>query len=65
MSEKSITDFSYSDAMKNSGITWTADKFDDYITHPKKTVPGDKMKVDGLENAGEWVDLLQFLATPH
>lgn len=61
----SIADFSYSDAMKNSGITWTTDKLDDYITHPKKTVPGDKMKFDGLESAGERADLIQFLMTQH
>lgn len=61
----SIADFSYSDAMKNSGITWTVDKLDDYITHPKKTVPGDKMKYDGLEDAKDRADLIQFLIAQH
>ena len=36
--------FAYSDAMKASGITWTPDKIDAYITLPKKVVPGGKMK---------------------
>lgn len=57
----SITDYSYSDAMKNSGITWTPEKLDEYITHPKKTVPGDKMKFDGLDDAAQRADLIQFL----
>jgi cytochrome c len=61
----SIADFSYSEAMKNCGITWNVDKLDDYVTHPKKTVPGDKMKFDGLENAKERADLIQFLITQH
>lgn len=57
----SIADYSYSDAMKNSGITWTPEKLDEYITHPKKTVPGDKMKFDGLDDAAQRADLIQFL----
>jgi cytochrome c len=61
----SIAGFSYSDAMQNSGITWTAEKLNDYIMHPKKTVPGDKMKFDGLDNAKDRTDLIQFLAGQH
>lgn len=57
----SVADYSYSDAMKNSGITWTSEKLDEYITHPKKTVPGDKMKFDGLDDAAQRADLIQFL----
>ncbi len=57
----SIADYSYSDAMKNSGITWTPEKLDEYITHPKKTVPGDKMKFDGLDDAAQRADLIKFL----
>lgn len=57
----SIADYSYSDAMKNSGITWTPEKLDEYITHPKKTVPGYKMKFDGLDDAAQRADLIQFL----
>lgn len=60
-----IADYSYSDAMKNSGITWTPDKLDVYIAHPKQTVPGDKMKYDGLENTAERADLIQFLTLQH
>lgn len=33
----SVADFSgYSEAMKQSGITWSSDKVDAYITQPKK-----------------------------
>src|SRR5437868_400619 len=32
-------DFSYSAAMRNSGIVWTNQKLDAYITHPADVVP--------------------------
>ncbi|MEI6413648.1 MAG: cytochrome c family protein [Pseudomonadota bacterium] len=58
-----IADFGkYSDAMKNSGITWSRDKLDAYITHPKEVVSGGKMKYDGLAKASDRGDLLEFLA---
>ncbi|WP_374487913.1 c-type cytochrome [Zoogloea sp.] len=55
----------YSDALKGSGISWTADKLDPYITNPRKFVVGGKMKYDGLENAAERADLIAYLATQH
>jgi cytochrome c len=54
-------DFAYSDAMKASGITWTPDKIDTYITLPKKTVPGGKMKYDGLADAAARADIIAYL----
>lgn len=58
-----VADATYSDALKASGIVWTADKIDAYVTAPKKLVPGGKMKYDGLASAGERADLLAYLAT--
>ena len=57
----SIADFEYSDAMKQSGITWTAEKIDAYINHPRKVVPGGKMKYDGLEDAAARADVIAYL----
>ena len=59
----SIADATYSDSLKASGITWTPDRLDAYITAPKKLVPGGKMKYDGLASAAERADLLAYLAT--
>ncbi len=53
--------FAYSDAMKASGITWTPDKIDAYITLPKKVVPGGKMKYDGLADAAARADVIAYL----
>jgi len=58
-----IGDFAYSDALKASGIGWTADQLDAYLAQPKKLVPGGKMKYDGLPEAKDRADLIAYLAT--
>lgn len=35
--------FSYSPAMKASGITWTKDSLDKFLSGPSKMVPGSRM----------------------
>jgi cytochrome c len=55
--------FNYSAAMKNSGITWTADKLDAYIEHPAVTVPGNHMAFAGIGDAGQRGDVVAYLAT--
>ena len=58
----SVPSFSgYSPAMKGSGITWTPEKIDAYITAPKKVVPGGKMKYDGLGDAQARADVIAFV----
>jgi cytochrome c len=59
----SVADFEYSDAMKQSGIVWTVEKIDAYITGPRKVVPGGKMKYDGLAVAASRADIVAFLQT--
>ena len=59
----SVADFAYSDAMRQSGLSWSADKIDAYITHPKKVVPGGKMKYDGLDDAAIRADIIAYLQT--
>lgn len=61
----SIADFNYSDGMKQSGIVWTADKIDAYIAHPKKVVPGGKMKYDGLDDEKARAEVISYLMTLH
>jgi cytochrome c len=55
-------DFSYSDANKNSGITWNDAQFKDYIKDPKAKIPGTKMVFAGIKNEKEVDDLWAFLA---
>ena len=58
----SVADFAgYSDAMKQSGITWAPDKIDAYIAAPKKIVPGGKMKYDGLPDPAARADVIAYI----
>src|SRR5579885_2869332 len=38
-----VPDYNYSEANKNSGITWNEANFKEYIKDPKAKVPGTKM----------------------
>lgn len=60
----SVVDFSgYSDAMKQTELSWTADKLDNYITAPKKAVPGGRMKYDGLTDAKARADVIAYITS--
>ena len=58
----SVEGFSYSDANKNSGITWNKDQFLDYIKDPKAKIPGTKMIFAGIKNEKEAGDLWAYVA---
>jgi len=53
--------FSYSDANKNSGITWSEASFKDYIKDPSAKVPETKMIFAGIKNDKEADDLWAYL----
>ena len=53
--------YSYSDANKNSGITWDEATFKEYIKNPRAKVPGTKMAFAGINNENEVNNLLAFL----
>jgi cytochrome c len=54
--------YSYSDANKNSGITWNEAQFKEYIKDPKAKIPGTKMAFAGIKNDKEVNDLWAFLS---
>jgi cytochrome c len=54
--------YSYSDANKNSGLTWDEATFKDYIKDPKAKIPGTKMAFAGIKKESEINDLWAFLA---
>jgi cytochrome c len=54
--------YSYSEANKNSGITWDEATFKDYIKEPKAKIPGTKMVFAGIKNEQEAGDLWAFIA---
>jgi len=55
-------DYSYSEANKNSGITWSAQTFADYIQNPVAKIPGTKMVFPGIKNDKEIASLWAYLA---
>jgi cytochrome c len=56
-----IEGFNYSEANKNSGITWDEATFRDYIKSPKAKIPNTKMVFVGLSDEKDAEDLLAFL----
>lgn len=45
-----IAEYNYSDANRNSGVTWNEAIFARYIRDPKGTMPGTKMAFFGIRN---------------
>jgi cytochrome c len=54
-------DFNYSDAMKNSGITWDEAALSEYIADPKGRVPGNKMVFPGVKKDEDRANLIAYL----
>jgi cytochrome c len=54
--------YAYSDANKNSGITWNKEQFLEYIRDPKAKIPGTKMVFAGIKNEKEANDLWAFIS---
>jgi cytochrome c len=55
-------DYNYSDANKNSGVTWNEAQFKEYIRDPKAKIPGTKMAFAGIKNDKEVNDLWAFIS---
>jgi cytochrome c len=59
-----IASYNYTEANKNSGITWDDAQFLEYIKDPKAKIPGTKMVFAGIKNENEaknlWAYLKQF-----
>ncbi|HEY6764404.1 MAG TPA: cytochrome c family protein [Candidatus Sulfotelmatobacter sp.] len=53
--------YAYSDANKNSGLTWDEPTFREYIKDPKAKIPGTKMIYAGLKDEQKINDLLAYL----
>ena len=59
----SLPDFSYSDALKSSGITWTDDKLSEWVSGPAKMVPGTKMAFPGITSKADIRNVVAYLDT--
>ena len=57
----SVAGYSYSDANKNSGITWDEANLAEYLKDPKAKVPGTKMVFAGIKDDKKIQDVIAFL----
>jgi cytochrome c len=54
--------YTYSPANKDSGIVWTAEELDKYLTNPQAVVPHTKMIFPGLKDAQKRQNVIAYLA---
>ncbi len=58
-----VPGFQFSGPMKRSGIVWTPDNLDKYITDPQAVVTGTRMPYSGMSDATMRAELVKYLAT--
>ena len=56
-----LADFRFSPAMKRSGIVWTPETLEKFITDPQAMVPGNRMPYAGMSIPSDRADLIAFL----
>jgi len=59
----SVADYSYSAALKASGLTWDRSTLDRWLTNPSELVPGTKMffKIDDAQSRADVIAYLEQL----
>jgi cytochrome c len=55
--------YNYSDANKNSGLTWDEATLQVYLKDPKAKVPGTKMTFPGLSSEDDIKNVIAYLKT--
>lgn len=56
-------DYSYSDANKNSGLTWDEATLKKYLRNPRGVVPGTKMSFAGFQKDSDIDNVIAYLKT--
>jgi cytochrome c len=57
-----LADFRYSSAMKRSGIVWTPETLNTFVSDPQAMVPANRMPYAGMANASDRADLIAYLS---
>lgn len=57
----SVEDFKYSDAMKESGVTWNEETIAEYVADPRSYIKGNRMAFAGLRDEEDIEDLIAYL----
>ena len=58
-----VAKYTYSPAMKSSGLTWNEETLEKYLKDPKGLVPGTKMVFVGLKKDDEIDNVIAYLAS--
>lgn len=56
-----VEGFSYSQAMKDSGVTWDEESLSKYLENPKDFIKGTKMIFAGLKKEEDRADVIAYL----
>lgn len=56
-----VEGYNYSEANKNSGLTWDEATLKEYLKNPKAKVPGTKMVFPGLPNEADIDNVIAYL----
>ncbi len=56
-----VDGFKYSDAMASSGITWTKEELDSYLSNPAAKVPGTTMMAGAITDAGRREAIIAYI----
>ena len=57
-----VEGFRYSDANKKSGIVWTAETLDPYLTDPREVIKGTTMAFVGVKKPDERKAIIEYLS---
>jgi cytochrome c2 len=57
-----LSDFRYSPALRRSGIVWSPQTLEAYLTDPQALVPGNRMPYAGMADPRDRADLIAYLA---
>lgn len=58
----SLSDFTYSDAMANSGLVWDFETLMAFLEAPQRLVPGTRMAFPGLPDEEDRANVIAYLA---
>jgi cytochrome c len=59
----SVSDFSYSDALKSKKGKWDYEKLNDFLSGPREWAPGTKMTFAGFKKPEDRADVILYLRT--
>ena len=58
----SLSDFNYSKAVKNSGVVWSEETLDKWLTNPQAFIPGQRMNFK-VADPTDRADIIAYLET--